>query len=328
VSVPLRRLAPLRDRRVAAGRAGSVRAPASGRSRRAWSRNGRKAQASAIATLLGLLLIVSMVANYLGTGLPATMSVNDADHALTVEGQVSRLAALMEDAADADAVGAVLSQPITLGTLGDPPFAAGDGSQVGPLEYVNQSAGTVERPTLTASYEVTGGTTWTSVAPGASFAVELKNTYSPIQIIALDEGAVVYAQPGGVPIFLVDPSLSYTDGTLTLWMPEFLNTIGVEAGTGNAEFSARLVGVRDIDLPAGGISLTGTTSIAITTPYAEAWNATLAGNSSFASDVACEPKSVCQSTSFSLTGSMGTVYVNVTATALAIEVASYGISLS
>ncbi len=303
-----------------------------GPARRAWSRRGRRAQASAIATLLGLLLLVTMIANYLGTELPATMALNDADHALAVEGQVSRFGALLEDAANDGAVGAVLTQPVTLGSMGDPPFAPGDGSVLGPLTYVNETKGVIARPDLTVSYKVTGTSGSvpqpTTGAPGATFAVELKNTYTPDQVIAFDEGAIIYAQPSGVPLVLVGPSLSFIGGNLTLWVPEFLNTIGTEAGTGNAELSARLASVLDVDLPSTGTSLSGSTSVAVTTPYAEAWYSYFLANATLSSSVACEPKSVCDSTAFSLTGSLGTVYLNVTATALDLEVATYGLSLN
>jgi hypothetical protein len=91
---------------------------------RKWRLRGRRGQVSAIATILGLLLVVTFIANYLTATLPNQMSVNDLNHVIQVENQVGRLQALLEDASSAGAVGAQLTQPITLGSVGIPPFAA------------------------------------------------------------------------------------------------------------------------------------------------------------------------------------------------------------
>ncbi len=98
---------------------------------RRWRLRGRRAQVSAVATILGLLLVVTFVANYLTTTLPNQMQVNDLNHELAVENQVGRVGAILESASAASALGAQLSQPISLGSSGDPPFANPDSGQIG-----------------------------------------------------------------------------------------------------------------------------------------------------------------------------------------------------
>lgn len=97
---------------------------------RKWRLRGRRGQVAAVATILGLLLVVTVIANYLTTTLPSQMSVNDLNHVVQVENEVGRLQALLEAASAVGAVGAQLTQPITLGSAGDPPFAAADSGSI------------------------------------------------------------------------------------------------------------------------------------------------------------------------------------------------------
>jgi hypothetical protein len=99
---------------------------------RKWRLRGRRAQVSAVATILGLLLVVTFIANYLTATLPGQMSINDLNHVVQVEDQVGRLSALLQAASADDAVGAQLTQPITLGSAGQPPFASADPGSIGP----------------------------------------------------------------------------------------------------------------------------------------------------------------------------------------------------
>jgi hypothetical protein len=85
-----------------------------------------------VATILGLLIVVVYIANYLTTTLPGQMSVNDLNHVIQVENQVGRLQALLQSASTNDAVGAQLTTPVTLGSQGQPPFAGADSGTIGP----------------------------------------------------------------------------------------------------------------------------------------------------------------------------------------------------
>src|SRR5208282_743953 len=113
-----------------------VRLPRRGRhlrpGRRAWRRRSRKAQVSAVATILGLLLVVTFIANYLSTTLPNTMGQNDLQHDVEVQNQVAQLSALMQVTAESGTISAQVSQAVTLGSVGAPPFAAADSSTIAP----------------------------------------------------------------------------------------------------------------------------------------------------------------------------------------------------
>jgi hypothetical protein len=120
----------------------SARARTPGRGRaghRRWRRRGRRAQVAAVATILGLLLVVTFIANYLQTTLPNQMSTNDLDHDLQVENQLGRFQALLHAVSVQGDVGAQVSQPVTLGSQGLPPFADADSGSIGPLNGSNYS---------------------------------------------------------------------------------------------------------------------------------------------------------------------------------------------
>ncbi|MGI0154840.1 MAG: hypothetical protein ACREDE_01715, partial [Thermoplasmata archaeon] len=99
---------------------------------RKWRLRGRRGQVAAVATILGLLLVVTFLANYLTATLPGQMSVNDLQHDVQVENQVGRLQALLAASVTSGAVGAQLSAPVTLGGAGQPPFAGADSGWVSP----------------------------------------------------------------------------------------------------------------------------------------------------------------------------------------------------
>jgi len=84
-----------------------------------------------VATLLGLLLVVTFIANFLTTVVPNQMQVNDLNHELAVENQFGRLAALLSSAGAGGSPGMQFVQPVTLGSDGVAPWAAQDGSSIG-----------------------------------------------------------------------------------------------------------------------------------------------------------------------------------------------------
>jgi len=148
--------------------------------------------------------------------------------------------------------------------------------------------------------------------------------------VAFDQGAVIYAQPSGVPLMLVAPSISYSTGTgvLSLWVPEFTGSVGTEVGVGTAELGLRLVSLLNDSLPSRGFSLSGTTSIMVRTPFAAAWTSYLDGTS-LASDTVCVPAtSVACTGPFGFNGPLGTVYVNLTARALSVQLATFALTLN
>jgi hypothetical protein len=79
-----------------------------------------------VATIFALLLVVSFIANYLATVLPGQMEVNELAHITTVENQVGRLQAIAYAESTGGRTGLPLTQPITLGSSGQPPFGQAD----------------------------------------------------------------------------------------------------------------------------------------------------------------------------------------------------------
>ena len=135
---------------------------------RRWRLRGRRGQVSAVATILGLLLVVTFIANYLTTTLPQQMSVNDLNHIVEVQDQVGRLQALLYAASQAHAIGAQFTQPITLGSAGQPPFASADTASVGPVTGASSFSTSLtgplvyDPPTASPAGGRLGGCTYTS----------------------------------------------------------------------------------------------------------------------------------------------------------------------
>lgn len=543
--------------------------------RRTWRRRSRRAQVSAVATILGLLLVVTFIANYISTTLPNTMGQNDLQHDVEVENQVAQLSALMQVTAESGAISAQVSQAVTLGSVGAPPFAAADSSTIapgnqssglgvnftlaGPSSYnpptgfpasnlANLPAVCSPRPPTTTmtcgthkgdvyawnfsagdglAYSVTmgtgknlvelnfatngstisvsglsgmptyiqilgsndtlslsnngggnnpisvnitgnydtiatgsfpggsstiiihvlgdnniingdsassggGNTFYVSIVgtgnsllltpsggddyhayltgfdvlnpsspycpygalahtnpitgytnaigqsensylyetfnnstaypgsgtvypgsqpthrfsitngteapfacpffsqfvlpipaggapPSAALVVHLNNVYSTRAEVALDQGAVVYAQPGGLPVFVVPPRISLSNGVLSVFVPRFSGLIGSESGVGTADVSLRLLNTQEIALPSNHFSLLSGTAVTIKviSPYVAAWYAYFhASSSAFAPYVTCTgSNSVCTAL-YNPGGPLGTVTLSIPTTGL------------
>ena len=487
-----------------------------------------------MATILGLLLVVTFIANYLSTTLPNTMNQNDLQHELAVENQVALLSARVESIAEANAVGAQVTQPITFGSAGAPPFAGPDSSTLGALPngsslsvsfalvgplvlptggtpnfgtpgskctptlpfpykaivctgstsmnwnfssgsgvsyWVNGTGGLSAQVNFTTNNSVisvgqvggannivgvfgnhntvtvtakggsnvvflmvgsnntvsitanggatftilvvgnydsvstsanggssivatyygghdsytdtssstvyftgfnvqnanaglcpyanvantdtvggTGGGTayfnntnasntnhttggWayryanpspsacpfvvTQVIPqspsGAGFVVTLHNTYAPSAEVAYDQGAVVFAEPGGVPIFVIPPPISFARGVLQVFAPQFTNRVPTEGGVATADTRMNLLAAPEFAFPGNGFSLgtNGQVTIQIVTPYAAAWFGYFLSVASLAPYVSCTgANSVCTGL-YEPGGPLGTVLLVV-----------------
>jgi hypothetical protein len=82
----------------------------------------RKGQVSAVAVILGLLLVVSFIANFIVAELPGQMSQLETTHILTVENQLARLQATIAAEAQNPGTQVALVSPVTLGSGASPPF--------------------------------------------------------------------------------------------------------------------------------------------------------------------------------------------------------------
>lgn len=82
----------------------------------------RKGQVAAVATVFGLLLVVSFIANFVLLQLPGEMSQEELQHEALVENQISRLqATILAEAAQPSRL-VSLTSPVTLGSGAVPPF--------------------------------------------------------------------------------------------------------------------------------------------------------------------------------------------------------------
>ncbi|HTP54457.1 MAG TPA: hypothetical protein VML94_05815 [Thermoplasmata archaeon] len=299
-----------------------VRAP------RAWRRRSRKAQVSAVATILGLLLVVTFVANYLTTTLPQYMSVNDVNHDLLVQNEVGRFSALLRDVSAAGAIDAALTQPLVLGSEGLAPFATPDPSSVS-----STSSGSSE----SVSFGLSGTTPGLvyQVSTGAAFYVLLQNRYAPVAEVAYDYGAVVFTQQDGIPAMIDPPPITMTGSgasrAATIWMPVFSAPFASEGGTETAILGLTLTSVTSQTFPSGGFTITGShVTVRLTTPYSAAWMAYFDASSTFAGDATCTPvaSSVCSPTgTFITTGAVGTVTLVLPVSTVTLAVATFTIGL-
>ena len=276
---------------------------------------------------------MTFIANYIATTLPNTMGQNDLQHEMQVENQVSQLSALVRAIAGTKVVGAQASQPITLGSLGAPPFAAPDGGYISPLATVNNTTGNF--PGSTFNFTLSGQTHVLSSSGSSGFTVFLMNTYAPRAEVAFDQGAVVFAEAGGLPIFIVPPSVTLVQGVLTVFLPWFLNPVATESGKGGADILLQLVTTTPVTIPSHGLALASGSNIVITfvTPFASAWYAYFQSVSSLASYVTCAgPNSVCSSTiNAGGLNPLGTVTLTIPASAVAVlnaETAIYSVTLA
>jgi hypothetical protein len=278
-----------------------------------------------VATILGLLLVVTFIANYLTTTLPSQMSVNDLNHEVQVENQLGKLSALLTAVSMTGTQGVQIVQPISLGTLAAPPFAGADYSVLSQGNLTGR---------LTVSFSVTGpGSTTQTLTnlgvPGGSLLVHLQNTYAPAADVAYDQGAVIYAQPGGYPILVDAPPITLSNGALSLWVPSFQGLAVTESGIGAAEVRARLVNLDQLSYPVNGFSITSGSTVTITavTPYPAVWMAYLDSITPTSVTPTCTGvRGVCSS-SYHPSGPSATVSVAIPGvTTLTIDYATFAVT--
>jgi hypothetical protein len=220
---------------------------------------------------------VTFIANYLSTVLPNQMQSNDLNHEIQLENQLGRFGALLNAVSTAHLVGAEVTQPLSLGSSGVPPFAAPDTSYLTPP--VN---GTWAQ--LNYSTTGTGGTTpvTTPIPLGAGIVVGLRNSWAPAAEVGFVQGAIVFADLGGAPIFVDAPSITVTTSSgavtaLNVWIPEFTGSIPATAGAMTVNLVARLISTNVVDVStATHLTIASGTNVVltVTSQYANAWNST------------------------------------------------------
>jgi len=159
---------------------------------------------------------------------------------------------------------------------------------------------------------------------GSGFVVHLHNTYAPLAEVALDEGAVVFAQSSSVPVFILPPRIYYSDGVLEILLPQFSGAgarVSSQSGVGTADASLRLLYRTPLVLPGAGYAFQNGTSLTITiaSVYAAAWYAYFQASSTLAPFVTCTgAASVCTALYYP-NGPVGTVKIVLPTSGLRLE---------
>ena len=164
--------------------------------------------------------------------------------------------------------------------------------------------------------------------PGASLVVHLMNTYAPAAEVAYDQGAVVYAQPGGVPLIIDAPSFSYVLTTLSLTVPVFEGRVPVEAGSGTTDVRLRLLSTSTFQFPGSGLSLQHDVTLSLKTPYGAAWMSYFGSISTLTGLVTCTGLTGACSGVYEPSGPLATIVLNVPATSLDLTVAVFAVGLT
>jgi hypothetical protein len=165
---------------------------------------------------------------------------------------------------------------------------------------------------------------------GSDFVVSLLNSYAPSSEVAFDEGAVVYAQAGGVPVLVDGPGITLNGTRATVWVPLFENLPQTEAGAGTANLILRLVSIQQQSWPSGGFVLPSGSRVLVTilSPYAAGWVAYLSQQSTLAGLFTCTgAQNVC-SAGYTHSGQLGKIVISLPVTQLQLRIALFSVSLS
>jgi hypothetical protein len=285
---------------------------------RLWRRRSRRAQVSAVATILGLLLVVTFIANYITTTLPSQMQVNDLNHELTVENQLGRLQTILYGTSEADAIGAQISAPVSLGSAGDPPFANPDGATVSGAPGFNTSASeiayaysvlgalgffpplgfgavnptppstcTITTTTMTCGYTSAAVRTNFSLASGSSFTPSLDDGSGLMAInISTNSSSITFSNIQGFHFLLTvvgsDNTITINSNgavTPTITVLGSNNTLALNAAGGGNTFKVLIIGN---DNTVTGPGTAGDTTIYLTTyGIGNVWQVTSGGSDSY-----------------------------------------------
>ncbi len=120
----------------------------------------------------------------------------------------------------------------------------------------------------------------------ASIVVDLQNRYAPYTEVALDQGAVVYAQAGAVPVLIDPPPVQYNPISrfATVWAPAFLTPVTTQQGTGTSVVTLNQFVSQNYSFPSGGwlVNPTKPLRLSYQTPYYAAWMNYFCGNAVYA----------------------------------------------
>ncbi len=232
---------------------------------------GRRAQVSAVGTVLALLLFVSFLSTFVFGQLPSQMTQVEFVHELQVENQMLRLQSAVTAESANPSVPVTLTIPVTLGSASYPPFGV-------------PSSGTIQ-PATSAIRTVFGlalkGSTSTVKLPMTylgGLTTHLNNRYIAPADVAYDLGAVILGQQDGGSVMLSPPSLSYTVVTggvdLNLTLVSVLSNVSAVSGYASAPVLTSVESATTFSQSnngANGYSLASPLYLNVTTNYPQAW---------------------------------------------------------
>lgn len=120
--------------------------PSAPRTIRQRRRRANAAQVSAVATLLGLMLVVAMIANFVADQLPQDMRTRELQHDLNVEDQFARLQATLLAQVHHPPMPQSLGTPVTLGSQPEPPFGEAATGSIASSGYATKQSLSVVAP--------------------------------------------------------------------------------------------------------------------------------------------------------------------------------------
>jgi hypothetical protein len=132
---------------------------------------------AAVATLLGLLLVVTFVANDLLQPLPSDMQALEENHELLLEDEVAQLQATLVAQIKSPGVPVTLASPVALGSAAFPPFGTSSSGSIVPT--VSTPYESVDIPTPVAPNWGNGSLCTTHTASGCGNTQS--NVCSPVQ---------------------------------------------------------------------------------------------------------------------------------------------------
>ncbi|MCI4317706.1 MAG: hypothetical protein L3J96_04140 [Thermoplasmata archaeon] len=208
-------------------------------------RRANRGQVSAVATILGLLLVVSFIAEFEIAPLSSQLADKEVQHALQVENQLSRLQATILAEAESPNVHVSLSSAVTLGSEGVPPWGAPSPGQIlsepAPVGTVAgyEIARVVSHPPNwnTGSSCLTGGAgkcagnghvdTWNVTnANNSSFSITVNGNHNSVQYnISGNNDTITLNWKGGDTGFVLfvvngsDDSVTYNKGGSDVTIP-------------------------------------------------------------------------------------------------------------
>ena len=237
----------------------------------------RRGQVSAVATVFGLLIVVTFISNFLLLQLPGEEASNEYDHLLQVENQIASLQAILLTQVRQPSFLYTLTAPVTLGSQGVPPFGPPATSSL----YLQPDS-------LNTSLTVPG----LNALFVSGLDVQLNNLYTPTANIILEQGAEILAQTDGTPVMVEPPQFVFS-GTATTVRTANVTLFSLtgppigESGVTTAVVLTQTLSSSTYSLPVPDATPTSGAWLNLTTNYPVAWVNYFTPLGTYVHEIAC-----------------------------------------